>query len=148
MADAQFPRDPKIIPNHESAVRKLVSEAHGLAYEPLQNLNEARSYLDGIAILQGDDGGQIYIVCPVALIKCSESTLQQLLTDLDALAWPGNDPDSAKIYYERKSSDTNVIGGMGGAKVIENIWIHQEFKTKGLESAIKEVIEGKISSIK
>jgi hypothetical protein len=86
---------------HESGVRSMVSEATGLRYLPLRSLEEAKSFSDGTVILEGDDGGQIYLVCPASMVSCSLSSLQNLLTDLDDIAWPGNDPNSASIFFER-----------------------------------------------
>jgi hypothetical protein len=124
-----------------------VSDAHGVPYHPLGSFEVAKSFPDGVAILEGDDGGQIYVVCPVSLVKCSEDALNNLLRDLDDIAWPGNDLNSARVFYERRPIGSPVFGGMGGAYVIEDIWIHQEFIDAELDDGIREVIKGRRSSI-
>jgi hypothetical protein len=138
---------PDKLPDHESGLRRMFANAHGLPYQPLRSLEEARSHPDGIVILEGDDGGQIYVVCPAPLIKCSEEILKQLLRDLDAIAWPGNDPAMAHAFYERRPLGSKVPGGMGGAPVTQGIWVHEDFIKLGLESVIQEVIRGKRARI-
>lgn len=58
----------KSIPEHQSAVRNMVSESHGLDYKPLKDLEEAKEYDDAYIIMEGDWGGQIYLVAPVRLV--------------------------------------------------------------------------------
>ena len=134
---------PEALPEHESGVRRLVSDAHGITYRPLRSLGEAKSFPDGVVILEGDDGGQIYFACSASLVKCSEEALNDLLRDLDDIAWPGNDPDSARVFYERRPVGSPIFGGMGGGYVTEDIWVHQEFIDAGLSDRIREVIEAK-----
>ena len=114
-----------------------------LPYQPLRTLGEAQSHPDGVVILQGDDGGQIYVVCPASVIKTSVKRLNKLLRDLDEIAWPGNFSHMRGIYYERLPAGSGVAGGMGGAVVTDGVWIHEEFIDLELETAIREVIEGK-----
>ena len=134
---------PDPTPEHERPLGRLLSEATGDTFFPLKSLEEAKVYEDGVAILQGDDGGQIYVVCLAAQVVCSELTLSILLQDLDEIAWPENYPDMRRIYYERRPVGTGIGGGMGGAAVTTEPWIHQEFVDLGLASAIQEVIWGK-----
>lgn len=129
-----------IIQDHESGVRKLVSESEGTEYRPLKSFEEAKQFLDSVAIFEGDYGGQIYIVCPVSTIKCSQVILLKLLTDIDKISW--NDPEGANIYYERHKLGEGISGGMGGAQVIDGIWIHEELKHRSLEKQICAVIDG------
>ena len=63
------------------------------------------------------------------------------------IAWPHNDLNSARVFYERRPIGSPVFGGMGGATVTEDIWIHQEFIDAGLGDRIREVIEGQRSGI-
>ena len=81
-------------------------------------------------------------MCSASLVKCSEEILGQLLRDLDDIAWPENDPEMAKIFYERHPVGAGIAGGMGGALVTEDIWIHDEFIRLRLDVAIREVIAG------
>lgn len=57
-------------------------------FVPLPSLADARDVPDGVVILEGDYGGQIYVVAPAARVACSEGALQLLLRDLDDIAWP------------------------------------------------------------
>ena len=135
------------LPEHESGVRRLISDAHDIPYYPLHSLAEAKSFSDGVVILEGGDGGQIYIVCPACLVECSVEVLQSLLRDLDGVSWPGNDLNSARVFYERLPLGAQVFGGMGGATVEEDIWIHQSFIDSGLGHPIREVVGGRRSRI-
>ena len=64
--------------------------------------------------------------CDLARVAGDEAALERLLRELDAVAWPGNDPGSASIRYERRSPGDTVPGGMGGGEVREDVWIHPE----------------------
>lgn len=123
----------------------MKAEAEGTAYVSFKSLADAKSHKDGVVILEGDDGGQIFVVCSASKVKCSEETLRQLLLDLDAKTW--DSPDMTHIYYERRQVGEGVAGGMGGAVAGNEIWIHQEFHKFGLVAAIQEVIEGRRSKL-
>lgn len=140
------PEVPENLPNHESALRRMYAESRSQPYRALRTLEEAKAYTDGVVILEGDDGGQIYVVAPTSLVKCSEQDLQQLLKDMDALEW--NDPSMVHIYYERHPIGSKVPGGMGGAVVTRGIWIHKNFTRLRVDSAVREVIEGKRKTLK
>lgn len=115
------------IPEHESPVRRMMADAHGTPFHPLRTLDEARQHDDGVAILQGDWGGQIYAVIPARMIRCTPDTMQKLLFDLDTEAWSCNENEGATIYYERKPAGTGVAGGMGGGASTGELWVHPEF---------------------
>jgi hypothetical protein len=130
------------IEEHESILRRMVSEAHGTPYCPLRSVDEAKAASDGVVVLEGDWGGQIYAVFPASLMRCGEDVLQQLLKDLDAIAWPCNEGEGAGVFYERLPSGAVVSGGMGGGIVVDGVWVHKEFRRLGLTTAIREVIAG------
>lgn len=132
-----------ILPEHESGVRRMVSDAWNLPYQPLRSFDEAKSFPDGLVILEGDDGGQIYVVSRASLVNCPAETLKDLLRDLDAIAWPGNDPNSARVVYERLAVGETVFGSMGGAVVSDDVWVHDTFCELELDAAIRDVILGK-----
>jgi hypothetical protein len=131
---------PKPSPPEERPLAAFQAEASGTANQPLSSLAEARQYEDGILILQGDDGGQIYVVARAIGVKCSMETIEQLLMDLDAIAWPENDASMRHIYYERRSIGTGIAGGMGGGIVSERPWIHDQFSQEA--PAILAVLAG------
>src|SRR5258705_2675348 len=137
----------ELLPEHESGVRRLISDAHDIPYHPLHSLEEAKSFSDGVVIFEGDDGGQIYIVCPTARIECSLEILEGLLRDLDHISWPRNDLNSARLFYERLPVGAPISGGMGGAMVEDDVWIHQSFVDLGLDDRIREVIGARRSRI-
>ena len=136
-----------VLPDDESGVRRMVSDARNIPYQPLHSLDEAKCFSDGVVILEGDDGGQIYVVSPASIVQCSAETLNDLLRDLDAIAWPGNDPNSARSFYERLAVGAPVFGGMGGAVVRNDVWIHRDFEKLKLGRAIREVIAGQRARI-
>ena len=134
---------PKIIPNHHSPVRRVIAEAHGAQYEAFRNLEEARAANGAYLIMEGDWGGQIYLVCPVRLVEASEKTLGQLLAELDQIAWSGNAGEGAGIYYEQRQPGAGIAGGMGGGLATDSLWIHPEFLARGLGDHIRSMITGK-----
>lgn len=124
--------------DHESPLRALLSEGSGQPYHALHSLEEARADPEGVAILEGDDGGTIYVVTPARLIQCSSEILQQLLHDIDALDW--DDPSMAHLCYERQPVGARVAGGCGGGLVTEGIWVHERLQS--VAEPIRRVIIG------
>jgi hypothetical protein len=129
---------PETLSDSESGLRKMKAEADGTSYVSFKSLADAQSNPNGVVILEGDDGGQTYVVCPASKVKCSEETLRQLLSDLDSKKW--DSPDMAHIYYEQKRMGEGVFG-KGGAVVGTEIWIHKEFNE--FAGAIRDIIEGR-----
>lgn len=111
------------------------------------SLNDARAYPDSIVVLEGDDGGETYVVSPIDFVRCNEATLRKLLHDLDEIEWPGQ-ADMAHIYYIRARAGTNIGGGMGGDWVTEGVWIHERLERMGLRSAIQAVLDGRQGAIR
>jgi len=136
---------PTEIPDYESPVRRLFSDAHGLPYHPLRSLDEAKACPDGVVVLEGDWGGQIYVVCPARMVACSAATLNGLLQDLDAIAWACNEGEGARVYFQRATQATGIAGGMGGGLVTDDIWIHPKLREKA--ENIRRVILGERSGI-
>jgi hypothetical protein len=125
-----------------------MADARGIPFVPLHSLAEARAYPDGVVILQGDDGGQIYVVCPASEVRCDEAALESLLVDLDEIAWPSNPPDMRRVLFERISPGCGVAGGMGGGRVTEGPWVHPEFDHAGLAAAVVSVLRGERARIR
>lgn len=132
----------------ESGLRRLIADAHGTRYQALTSLTEAKVHEDGVVVLEGDDGGQVYAVFPARAVKCDAEALDHLLRDLDAIAWPGNDRDMARVFYERQPLGARIAGGMGGGVVDVHGWVHQEFRDLQLEDQIREVIAGQRDRIR
>jgi hypothetical protein len=114
----------------------MSDEAHQLG-----SLADARAAADGVVILEGDWGGQIYVVAPASRVACDEAALARLLRAIDAIAWPENDEGSASIRYERLRAGDTVPGGMGGGRVSSDAWIHDELAPHA--PAIREVLAGR-----
>jgi hypothetical protein len=129
---------PEPAPDHESSLRRMMADATGQPYAALRSLTEAKQVVDGVVILEGDDGGQIYAVVAAADVQCSEETLQGLLRDLDAQEW--NDPSMAHVIYERRTVGDTVAGGMGGGTVRAGVWVHA--RLRHLEGSIAAVLHG------
>jgi len=117
----------------------MMADAEGKPYVALKSLVEAKALPDGIVILEGDYGGQVYVVAQAKCVLCSETELNTLLQDIDALEW--DDTDGARVYFERGNVGAGVAGGMTGGRIVEGIWIHPELKR--IETEITEVIAGK-----
>jgi hypothetical protein len=130
----------EVIPDHESAVRRMVAEAHGDRYEAIKSLDEAKATADAAVVMEGDYGGSIYLTCPARLVHCDEPALRQLLHDLDKHDW--NDPEGVGLYYEVAPVGSGVTGGSGGGVVTDSLWLHPELETEGLRERVEAVITG------
>ncbi len=131
---------PDHVPDHESAVRRLMADASGGSYVAYAAYDEARQDPDAALIMEGDYGGQIYLACPLSTVAASEAALHALLRDLDKIAW--DDTEGAAIRYERAPAGTGIAGGMGGGAVTDAIWVHEDFVALRLDDAIRHVIRG------
>ena len=130
----------EVIPGHESAVRRVVAEAHGDRYEAIKSLGEAKAREDAAVVMEGDYGGSIYLTCPARLVECDEPTLRQLLHDLDQHDW--NDPEGVGLYYEVAPVGTGVTGGTGGGIVTDSGRLHPDLEAMGLRARVAAVISG------
>jgi hypothetical protein len=136
-------RRAAVIPPHESAVRRLAADLVGSEYLALRSLAEARACDDGVVVLEGDHGGQIYAVFPAGLIDCSEERLWELVGELDALARPSAVPDAVGVYFERHALGAVIAGGGGGGVVLPGGWVHDELVQAGAEQPIHAVASGR-----
>ena len=108
----------------ESPLRQMMAEAGAASYRPLPSLAAAQADPHGIVVFEGDDGGQIYVVCPACAVVCCEERLQQLLVDLDEIEWPeSQDPSMRRIYFESRAPGEVIPGGTGGGQVTGGPWI-------------------------
>lgn len=106
--------------------------------ERLASLEEARTNTMGAAVLEGDWGGQIFATCPSRLVECSHDALMRLTLDLDSVMW--GEPDGASVRYEVRAVGSSVPGGMGGAEIVEGVWVHDEVRRRGLARAVRDII--------
>ncbi|MDH4230814.1 MAG: hypothetical protein OEW04_02165 [Nitrospirota bacterium] len=134
------------LPPQQSGVRRMMADAAGRSYQSFKTLSEAQHHDNTVAVFEGDYGGQIYLVCPILLIKCDETKLQQLLKDIDSYCW--NDPDGGNIYYEQKPESGLISGGMGGGIATTDLWIHDELRKLRLKEDIEDVLSDKKEHIR
>ena len=133
---------PEVVPEYESPARRMFADAHGEDYEALRSLEEARAVPDGVVVLEGDWGGQIYVVSPVSAVACDDTTLRRLLKDIDAIAWTVNEGEGASVSFERQARGAVIPGGMGGGLVRRDPWVHPKLEERGLGATIRAVLAG------
>lgn len=109
-----------------SPLRDLMSQAGKIEFRPVKSFFEAKKYTDAYVIFEGDGGGQIYLSCPMKLVRCSEKALQKLLLKIDEKQW--KDPSMAHISYERMTVGEIIAGGMDGGVATEGVWLHPEIE--------------------
>jgi hypothetical protein len=127
---------------HERPMGKFLQMTEGRRFEPLRSLEEARQHTDAFVILQGDWGGQIYVVAPVADVLCSEPRLRRLLLDLDKSQWSCNDGEGAELFFERLTAPAGVAGGMGGGMAAGSVWVHRALEESGWGDTVRHVLGG------
>lgn len=125
----------------EDALRSMIAESKGTAHVFYKSLAEVQQDPDGVVILQGDDGGTIYLTCPASKVACSEQTIWKLLREVDKEFW-GNPEDMAKVFFERLPVGSGVWGGMSGGGVQEDVWVHPELVRIGVSDETVEVVHG------
>jgi hypothetical protein len=135
----------QVLPEHESAVRRLAADAHGEAYGAHLSLEDAKRTDSGAVVMEGDWGGSIYLTCPARLVHCDEAALQQLLRDLDDHYW--NEPEGAGLYYELAPAGSRIAGGTGGGVVTSGVWLHPVLEAKELRPQVEQVIAGERARI-
>lgn len=120
-----------------------MSDAFVSKYKSFKTLEEAKGAPNSYLIMEGDYGGQIYLVCPARLVNSNQLILENLLREIDALQW--NDPDGTGLYYEIFEPGSGVGGGMGGGVAEEGLWVHKELE--GIRQKIELVLRGESKSI-
>jgi len=131
-----------VIPDHESPVRRMLADAHGGSYVAYASRDEAAADPDAAMVMEGDYGGQIFLACPLRRVQASDEALDELLHELDRIAWGRDYTEACDVRFERAPVGSGVAGGMGGGRVDEAIWVHDEFVSAGLDARIREVIRG------
>ncbi len=145
MEDAHGPH--RILPRHESGIRRLCSEAYGTSYHPLRSFTEARADDDGVVILEADFGHQILAVGRVSCVGSTPQALLQLAKDLSGIYWPDAHLDGAAVFYERLPIGAFVDGGEGGGWVMDDIWVHPWLIADELEDDVGRVMRGDLQRL-
>jgi hypothetical protein len=110
------------LPKGVSPLRQMMAEARGAEHLHCGSLDEARQTEDAVLVMEGDDGGRIYLTCPARRVRCDEATLRRLLEDVDALGW--RDISMAGLFFELLAMGSGVAGGMGGGVILDGLWVH------------------------
>ncbi|MBE7680780.1 hypothetical protein [Paenibacillus sp. P13VS] len=138
-----------IVPEHHSAVRHILNEANGKPNDMfVESFLQAKNTNGTYVIMEGDWGGQVYLSCPMDIVKCNEDTLKNLLIDLDTIAWDCNEGEGKGLYYEVRQPEEGICGGMGGGEITEKLWIHEEFSDLNLYEEIEIVLSGAKEKLK
>lgn len=111
------------------------------------SLAAAQAHRHSFVVLEGEDGGSSYLAAPARVVQCTENDLNQLLSDLDFIAWPGSDEGSRRVVYEQVSEGDSVEDSFGGGVTEQGIWIHNDFQARGIASEIRDVVLGRASRI-
>jgi hypothetical protein len=110
------------------------------------NYEKAKEAPNGVFIMSGDYGGQVYMTCPMRYVQCNKRALRRLLKDIDSRGWGCNEGDGADLLYLQREAGQGVWGGMGGGIILDGLWVHEEFGP--LKDAIWRVLQGKAKSLK
>jgi hypothetical protein len=106
----------------------------------LKSLEEARTMHHTAVVLQGGALGQIYLTVPVEHVACDETTLVGLLRAIDALAH--DDPGRTVLSFELAPIGSGIAGGVGGASVVDGIWVHPNLDGTEAERLAERAIYG------
>ncbi|MCC7522673.1 hypothetical protein IT407_02650 [Candidatus Uhrbacteria bacterium] len=129
--------------SYKNELRAMVSKSKGEEYQAIESLEEAKRIKSSYLILQGDDGGQIYVVCPISLVVCGEDSIARLLGEIDDLIW--KDSTMAGYYFEAHEPGAVISGGKGGGRAEVDLWVHPELEP--LKNKIELVLKNKLASI-
>jgi hypothetical protein len=129
-----------VIPEHESAVRRLMADARGGTYEALLTLEDAKHVDDAAVVMEGDYGGSIYLTCLARLVQCDQAALQQLYW-----TWTSTTGTTLRASGSTTSARPLVLASpeVRAAGVVTNaVWLHPELEAKGLRPHVEAVIAG------
>jgi hypothetical protein len=108
-------------------------------YVTLGSLEEARMMEHTAVVMRGAGGGQVYATVPVKYVACDEATLTSLVRALDALEGRRN---GGTVKFELAPIDSGVEGGMGGAPIVDGIWLHPRLAKYGALPLVTDVLHG------
>lgn len=82
-------------------------------------------------VVEGDWGGQIYLSVPFGMLLAGCEQIDLLAKKIDRFCWPSNRDDGVSVYEvetEAESESESIPGGMGGGRIIEGLWLHEEIE--------------------
>ena len=123
----------------------MMADASGDAYTAFTTFTAAREHPASVVIFEGDYGGTIYLTIPVRQVACGEVALKQLLFDIDAMCW--SDTHGTRVVYEVVPVGGGVVGGMGGGRVVDGLWLHPRVEALGMREDIQQVLNGQRQQI-
>jgi hypothetical protein len=108
-------------------------------YVTLASLEEARMMEHTAVVMRGAGGVQVYATVPVKYVACDEATLASLVRALDALEGRRN---GGTVKFELAPIDSGIEGGMGGAAIVDGIWLHPRLANYGILPIVTDVVHG------
>jgi hypothetical protein len=111
-------------------------------YVTLASLEEARMMEHTAVVMRGAGGGQVYATVPVKYVACDEATLTSLVRALDAVEGRRN---GGTVKFELAPIDSGIAGGMGGAAIVDGIWLHPRLAAFGILPFVTDVLHGRQS---
>lgn len=116
--------------------------------ELLTSLAGAQSHPDGVVSLAGDWGGHVYVVCSAHVVDCTESALEQLLLDLNEIAWPDDAKGSTDLMYLRLKTWQEAFADSRGIDFNGLLWMDKLFVELELEQDIIAVLHGELERVR
>jgi hypothetical protein len=105
------------------ALEDMVWRLNGIRFIDLRQRDVESTWL----VLQGDWGGQVYLTVPSSLLGPNAKP-QGLLSEMDKYAWDCNEGDGASLFHVQvKHPQHGISGGMGGGRLTNGLWLHDEF---------------------
>jgi hypothetical protein len=114
----------------------------GELYVTLASLEEARMMEHTAVVMRGAGGKQIYATVPVKYVECDEAALASLVLTLDAVEGRSN---GGTVKYELAPIDSGIEGGMGGATIVDGVWLHPRLADYGIFPYVADVVHGRQS---
>jgi hypothetical protein len=90
-------------------------------------------------VFEGDYGGQLYLTVPVACVG-EGAKLEELLSVLDALAWPCNEGEGATLHIKELDPETGDDELTWEPVYEDGVWLDPEFATLGDLHAIRHLL--------
>ncbi len=140
--------------------KQSATSLSGTQKQDFSSLSEAQKSDNGYVVLEGHNGGLVYLVVPASQVKCSEDILINLLFDLADITFTGNpsvlsqepvgregfdDPgNDCDILYVTASLGDHVSGSIEHYGIAtDGLHLHKSLlKHRGLEENIRAVLSG------
>ncbi len=111
-------------------------------YKEITTLTQAHAHPDSVVLLSGDWGGHVFLVCRVRYVQCAEPALQQLLHDLNLIAWPMDRQGSTQLMYVHGDEWHGWVPDASRIQFNGRLWVDQLFVELALVPDIAAVLRG------